>query len=345
MFVSERFMRTFASRKNNRSGFNMVRVSARTVGMRRSASVGCGGFLASTIRTKVDGVPLVKWLESELATWGAYQEISCLLPEKTLKELKRAMEEVERIAGDVTKAVPPIRVEEFRATLRDVVPKFLEVVDTAKDFKPCFDELVEKDAAQERVSRRNARAVRDRVMQKLEGANCPRAAAKMFADILQDFASGTLQEPAEFQCDETDAEAVSAALDAVQLLSPNAQSPSWLHDRLKAYFDSGDKLHKIIVDKAAQIQAGINGSNGATRHGFATVVPSTPFAWSPGEENVLQVQPGVRIIVHCQESHAFDIGHAAWPWKGAPMLVTVVSGSACCFVLTPDKVPSLALGG
>ena len=173
-----------------------------------------------------------------------------------MKELRRCSEEVGKVLKEVGSSSPPLRVEEFRAELRAHVPKFLDIVETTKDFKGCFEELEEADFAELRSRRRSARALRDRMVAKLEGGqsdNTPHTVAKIFADVLHNLAAekSPAAEP-ELQCDPSDPEAVATALSSVQLLSASDDAPTWLHSGLKEFFAAGEgSFRQKINDKAS----------------------------------------------------------------------------------------------
>ena len=55
---------------------------------------------------------------------------------------------------------------------------------------------------------------------------------------------------------------------------------------------------------------------------------------------MIQNVPELRVVIHVQMCHKFDVDFSAWPWKGVPMMLTMLQGCAVVTVLGPEIVQS-----
>ena len=307
-----------------------------------SATRARSGDVSSTFAIcQVDSEELEAWFAAKLETWGSQYEISCLNPQEPFDTVKRLKGQLETIQQEVTKAAAPFRVAEFRNKLRQILPTFVETVDTIKDFQGCFKELEDKDALSRKNAKRLMRTTRDRIVAKLESQQdgVPKALAKVIAEMIQktEEAGEALPfEAPELACDGTDQEAVISEFAKVRVLTDKTDTPTWWHGQAASFGETGD-AYKKCLEKAETIQQSILASKGATKHGFATIA-NAGFDWVCGEGvDFLNIVPGLRTIVHTQDCHAFNAAPAAWPWKGCGMMLTAVVGTICVIILDEQQ--------
>ena len=298
--------------------------------------------------SEADDQSLLQAFDAGVAQWKDHDDVKYLPCDAVRDRLMSARMGGTHLTEEVKKLRCPLQLQPWVSKLDELNATIRQVVHEAKGYLAQFQQLADNEKEKTEADKRAWRNHRDRMAARIKQGSCgeiamPPLLARIIANAIK---SGEDDAPKahadqvgdeEANVDTPDGSAGCASLKKTyKLFAKDAESGSHWDRALSSFFDAAmtencmTKANLILDDLKEQ----------GSFHGFSTVSPPSEFPWNSPGQPMIQNVPELRVVIHVQVCHKFDVGFSAWPWKGVPMMLKMLMGCAVVTVLPPEIVQS-----